>query len=25
MPSSPAYIQACRDSRVSTTLRPAFR
>ena len=25
VPSSPAYIQACRDSTVSTTLRPAFR
>jgi hypothetical protein len=24
-PSSSAYIQACRDSTVSTTLRPAFR
>jgi hypothetical protein len=24
-PTSPAYIQACRDSTVSTTLRPAFR
>jgi hypothetical protein len=25
MPSSPAYVQACRDTTVSTTLRPAFR
>ena len=24
-PSSPAFAQACRDSTVSTTLRPAFR
>jgi hypothetical protein len=24
-PSSPAYVRACRDPTVSTTLRPAFR
>lgn len=24
-PSSPAYVQSCKDTKVSTTLRPAFR